>query len=47
MNHPTVPTGRCPRCSRRVRVTARGMLAVHGLLETCPGSGLAPKGPVR
>lgn len=39
-----IPTTRCPQCDRRVRVTDRGVLAVHG---TCPGSGLPPRGAVR
>lgn len=46
MTRDTIPSGRCPSCSRRVRVTDRGVLAIHGG-PTCPGSGMPPKGGVR
>lgn len=44
------PTGRCTGCDRRYEVTDRGVLRMHlrgRSGETCPGSGLAPKGTVR
>lgn len=44
------PTGRCSVCDRRYDVSDRGVLRMHDRSrsgETCPGSGMAPKGGVR
>lgn len=45
------PNGRCPSCGRRYDLEpGRLVLRMHQLGrtgQTCPGSGLAPKGSVR
>lgn len=45
------PSGRCPACRRRYHLTDTGVLRVHAadraMRETCPGSGMPPKGGAR
>lgn len=45
------PSARCPACDRRYAIEGdRGVLRMHlrgRSGETCPGSGMAPKGGVR